>query len=326
MMAALPRTETAMHRALVDLADAGTLTASAATVATKAGLKRDTAMRWGRESLPTDLTRQWRATYHRGSFSVEEREGYQPPAPPVAPDWFELPRDLTKRERSRSSFDIGRRMMLTSQFIQSCLDGQIALAPWQRESVWSERQQIALLDSMIRGLSIGALTMWHRPRTEALDGARALPGCAEPNHDGWSTNLIVDGQQRATTLVLAAQGKLDHWRWNGHEWTTGQGFITPRLAVLDIMMFGVDQWRNWGGLIFDGMPRGQADIAYRQKETIERTDLDLMVLGGTADEMIETYRRLATHGSPHSPADLAVMERWLAAHRASKRETGEWSA
>lgn len=71
-MAALPRTDAAMRRALVSLACAGALTVSAVQVADEAGLKLRTVQRYGRESLPANIDDHWRASYRHGRFTIVE--------------------------------------------------------------------------------------------------------------------------------------------------------------------------------------------------------------------------------------------------------------
>lgn len=273
------------------------------------GASISTVQRWGR-SHEGSIGPRWTVAYCRGDFTVSEREDYSPRPDPIVPDWFQIPSSMPEIEGRCHHFDIGQRKVLTRQFIQACMDGSIALAPWQCEAVWTEAQQVALLDSMMRGISIGALTMWNPAGDEVIEGL-PLPGCKPWAREGWSSKLIVDGQQRATTLVKAAHGDLDHWRWNGAEWTEGRGFLTPRIAVLGALQLGaVEHTTNWGFFIFEHAPRDIGVRMYKDKERIELTDLDIMVLGGSTAQMIETYRRLATHGSPHSPKDLAIMERW----------------
>lgn len=249
------------------------------------------------------LSRQFEATYNRGAFVVSERTGYAPIPPPVAPEWFELPGGALASKDRNCSFDTGQRRERVWRFVEMCKEGEIALAPWQRPAVWSEDQQIALLDSMMRGVDIGALTMWHRRHDETTQG-RALPGCAEPRADA---RLVVDGQQRTLALLHAASGGLDHWRWDGQQWTRGKGFLLPSMAVNGTV--ASEKWFEWHGLVRDC---AHLNTMYKHAQAIESTEVSMMVLGGTAAEMIETYRRLATHGSPHSPEDLAVMEAWAA--------------
>lgn len=193
--------------------------------------------------------------------------------------------------------------MLAYRMLEYIAEGRLALAPWQRGAVWSEAQRLHLLDSLMRGISVGAITIWDPPTGECV--GRPFGGfSARP--DAW---LVADGQQRITTLLMAAAGDLDHWRWNGLAWHEGPGYMTPSMAVRG----ATGEHLDWFGWLSERRDKEVVRACVRDLETIAQTDLHLMVLDGPAEHMIETYRRLATCGSPHSPDDLAEMERWLAA-------------
>jgi len=301
--------------------DHGPHTWPAAAIADLANLSVGTAQAWGRKYAKgkRTLCRQWSVSYLRGRFVIDQRTDYVPTPPPTVPEWFARPEAMPDADDPDVGFDVGQRQAPVLDFVNDCMAGRLALAPWQRGDVWTERQQIDLLDSMIRGISIGALTIWSS-RDHSTIG-RPLPGCPVATEVSWRNHLIVDGQQRATTLIRAACGELDHWRWDGQQWSPGRGFLTPRLAVLGPLQIGIDEHMNWTRLVFDGF--GDAGDAvgprmFADGERVQRTDLDLMVLGGTTEQMVETYRRLATHGSPHSPEDLALMDAWVAARECER--------
>lgn len=218
------------------------------------------------------------------------------------PDWF-APPATTGIRQPRSSL-AGQSRELVYRIIEQIEAGELALAPWQRPSVWTDDQRVRLLDSMIRRLDIGPITLWHP--TRGGPAGRPFAGCkAKPG-----VPLVVDGQQRLTTLHMAALGELDHWRWDGADWTTGQGFVTPSLAVRGLSSDLVMGWYDWIRASVED--RSVCRRCSQDLDAIARTDLSLMVLQGSAEQMVETYCRLATCGSPHSVEDLAVMERWLA--------------
>ena len=90
--------------------------------------------------------------------------------------------------------------------IEEIRHGKIALPDIQRPFVWSATQVRDLFDSMYRGYPVGTLMFWE---TGADAGARQVGG---GENDGVARLLIVDGQQRLTSLfaVLTGSRVLDH--------------------------------------------------------------------------------------------------------------------
>ena len=87
-----------------------------------------------------------------------------------------------------------------SLLVQSIAGGRLALPDIQRPFVWQAGKVRALFDSMYRGFPVGYLLFW---QTGADPGARQIgvdtPGVVP-------TQLIVDGQQRLTSLFAVMTG------------------------------------------------------------------------------------------------------------------------
>ena len=79
--------------------------------------------------------------------------------------------------------------------------GNLALPDIQRPFVWKSAQVRDLFDSMYRGFPIGTLVFWE---TGAEAGSRQIHGSEE---DKTPQLLIVDGQQRLTSLYAVLNGK-----------------------------------------------------------------------------------------------------------------------
>lgn len=79
--------------------------------------------------------------------------------------------------------------------------GVIALPALQRTFVWEDRRVRDLLDSLFIGFPVGTLVLWH---TGDERDARAL-GVAR--RELRSTTLVIDGQQRLTSLYAVIRGK-----------------------------------------------------------------------------------------------------------------------
>lgn len=80
--------------------------------------------------------------------------------------------------------------------------GDIGLPEIQRPFVWSNAKVRDLFDSMYKGFPVGYLLFWENGATQ---GARTI-GSADKPHAA-PNRLIVDGQQRLTSLYAVFKGK-----------------------------------------------------------------------------------------------------------------------
>ena len=85
--------------------------------------------------------------------------------------------------------------------IEEIRHGKIALPDIQRPFVWSATQVRDLFDSMYRGFPVGTLMFWE---TGADAGVRQVGG---GENEGVARLLIVDGQQRLTSLFAVLTGR-----------------------------------------------------------------------------------------------------------------------
>ncbi len=88
-----------------------------------------------------------------------------------------------------------------THLIEEIKHGEIALPDIQRPFVWSSAKVRDLFDSMYRGYPIGTLLFWE---TGADTSTRQVGG---GEHDKVAKQLIVDGQQRLTSLFAVLTGK-----------------------------------------------------------------------------------------------------------------------
>lgn len=183
--------------------------------------------------------------------------------------------------------------------------GMIAIPPWQRDDVWTIEQRYRMIDSMTRGLPVGPIIIW-QPRFDRLDLADARSMLGHPINE--RAGLVIDGRQRITTLAMAARGDFK-LRWDGSRWQDGPGVIELDScfrclsASFDVSMAMHDA----------GVDRAVISEFCRVYESLFYYKVNFLVLQTTnLADVVETYRRLATCGSPHSLEDLAIMETWLA--------------
>lgn len=96
---------------------------------------------------------------------------------------------------------------------------EIVLPAMQRPFVWSDERIYRLIDSLLRGFPIGAVMLW---RTSQIQRFRRLPRdldteiqevfAYETSTDNSSKYLVLDGQQRLTSLFAAFKGTYNHKR------------------------------------------------------------------------------------------------------------------
>jgi hypothetical protein len=228
-----------------------------------------------------------------------------PREPIPLPEWWATP--VASSARTRNS-DPHYSSGSASAVLTDMAAGHLAIPPWQRDNVWTTAQRYAMIDSMARGLPLGPIIVW-RPMFNRIDltGARPLPGCPIADTAG----LVIDGQQRLTTLAMAASGDVP-LRWTGERFHEGKGVAELRQcldgASRDDLFDLVDAVNE------SGFGKGASREIYRIHTRMTSYLFSFLVLQATdLGEVVETYRRLATCGSPHSIDDLSVMERWLEA-------------
>ncbi|APX26089.1 MULTISPECIES: DUF262 domain-containing protein [Salipiger] len=103
--------------------------------------------------------------------------------------------------------------MSVSTLLDGIEKGRIVLPAIQRDFVWNADRIEKLFDSLFRGYPIGVVLLWDT--TEAIQyrtfdakhrrGARADYRV----NDGETVQLVLDGQQRLTSLYIALRGSLD---------------------------------------------------------------------------------------------------------------------
>ena len=98
---------------------------------------------------------------------------------------------------------IFNRTDLSIEYLTKAIDsGSIGLPELQRPFVWGDNKARDLLKSMLKGFPIGFLILWTQPE---IDKSKRI---GISNHSYSNPNeLIIDGQQRLTTLYSIITGK-----------------------------------------------------------------------------------------------------------------------
>ena len=121
-----------------------------------------------------------------------------------------------------------------SNIIKSATEDATYLIPdLQRPYVWTPRQVILLIDSLFKGWPFGALLIWevkpdcyeenegipHRPFWQVVDKVNPEESTKNPKKEQPATYyMVLDGQQRIQSLLLALGG--DEWGFKlyNHDW------------------------------------------------------------------------------------------------------------
>ena len=90
--------------------------------------------------------------------------------------------------------------MTITEILNQIEIGNFALPEFQRGYVWNREQVRKLMNSLYRGYPIGGLLTWLTPLDPSI--IRNEPSAVYGNVD-----LILDGQQRITTLYGVIKGK-----------------------------------------------------------------------------------------------------------------------
>lgn len=89
-----------------------------------------------------------------------------------------------------------------NQLIEKIDTGELGLPELQRPFIWSDTQVRDLFDSMMHGYPIGYLMLWECPE---LNKKKTI-GAEAHSYDS-PKEVIIDGQQRLTSLYAVMKGK-----------------------------------------------------------------------------------------------------------------------
>lgn len=215
--------------------------------------------------------------------------------------------------------------------------GNIDLPRFQRGYVWKRRQVRAFMDSIYRGHPVGMLLTWVTQR-----------------EDGTSTELLLDGQQRVTSLYGVIRGKApsffsgDQQAFTGLRFHVGNErfeFFQPIKMKDDPLWFDVTDVmkRGTGGLAsllseklgipgkdidhdtyLEAMGRllRLLDVSKREFHIEQITDE-----GKSIETVVDIFNRLNSAGTTLSSGDLAlarVAAKWPDVRRAMRLHVDRW--
>ena len=220
--------------------------------------------------------------------------------------------------------------------------GSIALPEFQRGYVWNRNQVRSLMDSLYRRHPVGSLLVW-MTRTELADyrgDANVQPGFV---------NLLLDGQQRITTLYGIIRGNPPAF-FEGNAMTFTDLYfnldteefefygpvkmrdVPTWVNVTDIMKQGAGQLI--GGIYRNPVLEPNADIYSKRLndlDSIKNIDLHIESISGedkTVDVVVDIFNRVNSGGTKLSKGDLAlakVCAEWPDARKEMNAKLKQWS-
>ncbi len=207
--------------------------------------------------------------------------------------------------------------------------GDLLIPEFQRPFVWSDEQRLNLLDSVARGLPIGALLVWqtkksdHSLQTYSKLGPFELPERSESGP--WS--YLIDGHQRLTTLYAALTRYEGDWfeRKTDERWPVyvdleldpeGRFFVLPSRRELEIARSTlVPAWALTSNKLMYGFQKRLLDVDLEdESDRLEALanafkDYPIPLIPMVTDDLsivTRAFARVNTGGSTMSPAHLAA--------------------
>ena len=218
--------------------------------------------------------------------------------------------------------------------------GRIALPEFQRGYVWNREQVRSLFESLYRKHPVGSLLVWTTESKSASYRGKAevAPG---------TVNLLLDGQQRMTTLYGVVRGRPPAFFDGNSQAFTGLMFHIERqefafyqpirmredplwIDVTSLMQKGPDGL----GEAIESLPREKTSLGYsRLGRLLGIGDIQLHVedvVGEdkSLDVVVEIFNRVNSGGTKLSKGDLALAKicvEWPEARDAMKHLLSEWA-
>lgn len=196
-------------------------------------------------------------------------------------------------------------------------DGKFAIPDLQREFVWKPTQVCRLLDSIYRGLPVGAALVWEAPASQR--GYIRQKSNIIPEFEGGQQTIqfLLDGQQRLTSLFMLVEGKpIDIWNGKSihfgkffYNWRpnsemrfrfSAQGAMKDEFRVSDILSSS-----NHKRLKIDGKTLKKRSVAGFRDRFLSYKIPVIHIKHNKVGDIRETFIRINSGGTKISSADQA---------------------
>lgn len=194
--------------------------------------------------------------------------------------------------------------------------GHFAVPKLQRAFVWNGEKAAVLLDSILRGLPIGVVTVWNARQRNSHQLPNTLHILPQPSESLETVKFVLDGQQRLSVLFHLARGGVQH---NARRQTVDFGRVVLRLRpepgerlveyrkptpgvlvpIHEILRPG---WRTR----IDGLKARDLKYAQSVRERLLNYKVALTIFEGQdLEEARELFIRINSSGTPLASADRA---------------------
>ncbi len=233
-------------------------------------------------------------------------------------------------------------MAKISELMTDIRNRDLVLPEFQREYVWSREQAKQLMVSLFKEYPVGALLFWKTPNPPEL---KNLP---TGNSDLGTVSIILDGQQRLTTLYLLMTGEIPPY-YTKEDLRTDPRELFFNLDTGEFQYYQASKMRDnplWVRVVdaftqkvnVFALAKGQAqedaqvvELAEKYSENLERLrrigaiDLPVQNVPSQAglDEAIDIFDRVNSQGTKLTDAELALTHitgKWSNARREMKRK------
>lgn len=233
--------------------------------------------------------------------------------------------------------------MKINQLIDDIRQKDLVLPEFQREYVWRKEQAKQLMVSLRRNYPVGGLLFWKTDSPPELKNISKLP-------DKLGTiELILDGQQRLTTLYLLLTGKIPPY-YNEKDMSTDPRDLYFNIKNADFQYYQASRMKGsslWWRVTncFNKTEINVFEIAQQHTENaqaafdlaqqfnanlnslqqIEQIDLPIQTVPvhATVEEAINIFDRVNSQGTKLTDAELAlthITAKWPHARRAMKNK------
>ena len=247
------------------------------------------------------------------------------------------------RQSQGSNLERGFQIMKISTILDQIDLGTMALPKFQRGYVWNREQVRGLMNSLYRKFPIGSLLVWIVRSDEALtrgDGP-ITPGVV---------NLLLDGQQRMTTLYGIVRGKPPIFFDGDEKIITGLyfhlddevfEFYQPVKMKDDPFWINVTEVMQEGAALIFTKLNTKMDVQSKMAEylgrltaidQIKEVDLHNEKITGqdkTVDIVVEIFNKVNSGGTKLSKGDLALAKicaSWPEARDEMKNRLQKWAS
>ncbi len=237
--------------------------------------------------------------------------------------------------------------MKVSNLLSSIEMRDVVLPEFQREYVWNRELAKQLLVSLLKGYPVGGLLFWNTDNPPDLKNMKDVPERLG------TIQLILDGQQRLTTLYMIILGKIPPYYSEGDietdprdlyynlETRELQYYVSSKMKDDPLWIRTVDCFNGSDINVFKiaefkcaGDPQEAFRLAQAYMDSLMRlrqvVEIDLPVQTvphhATLDEAIDIFDRVNSKGTKLTDAELAlthVVGKWAQARRVMKSKMAD---